>query len=68
MLEHVIDHCIDSGFTNFKISVNYLKEKIIDYFRDGSEKGINITYLEESSPLGTAGGISLLNSKPTFRF
>ena len=42
------------------ISVNYLKEQIIDYFGDGSEWGVNISYLIEEKPLGTAGCLNLL--------
>jgi dTDP-glucose pyrophosphorylase len=62
IIEHSIDRLISYGIENIYISVNYLKEKIIDYFGDGTEKGINIRYIEEQKPLGTAGGLSLVNS------
>jgi len=42
------------------ISVNYLKDVIIDYFKDGSEFGVEIDYLEEKKKLGTAGSLSML--------
>ena len=60
MLEVVLQQCIDSGFHKFYISVNYLKQKIIDYFGDGKNWGVDIEYLEESEPLGTAGSLSLI--------
>ena len=60
MLEILIEKLIKSGFRNFYISVNYLKEQIIDYFQDGKSLGINIKYLIEEKPLGTAGSLSLL--------
>ena len=60
MLEKIIDQCISYGFQNYFISVNYLKSQIMDYFGDGSSKNISITYLEEDSPLGTAGSLTLL--------
>lgn len=63
LLETVINRCIASGFTEFYISVGYLKDKIRDYFGDGSDWGIGIKYLEESEPLGTAGALSLLPIK-----
>ena len=63
MLEIIIDQYIESGFSNFYISVNYLKEQIMDYFGDGSERNISITYLEESIPLGTAGSIGLMKGQ-----
>ena len=60
ILEILIDKLIDSGFRNFYLSVNYLKEQIIDYFKDGESKGIKIQYLIEDRPLGTAGSLTLL--------
>jgi dTDP-glucose pyrophosphorylase/CBS domain-containing protein len=60
MLEIILEKCIVAGFTNFYISVNYLKEKIIDYFETGEKWGVNISYLEEKEPLGTCGSLKLL--------
>ena len=60
ILEIVIENCIKHGFKEFFVSVNYLKDIIIKHFKDGSKWGININYLEESKPLGTAGSLSLL--------
>ena len=47
----------------FYFSVGYLKEQIKDYFGDGSSWKVNIQYLEEDKPLGTAGALSLLPSE-----
>ena len=60
MLEILIDQCISYGLTDIFVSVNYLKEQIIDYFQDGSQKGVKISYLIEDKPLGTAGSLQLL--------
>ena len=60
MLELIIKQFISSGFKEFYISVNYLKDHIIQYFGDGSSLGVSITYLIEEYPLGTAGSLSLL--------
>jgi dTDP-glucose pyrophosphorylase len=61
ILEHNIDRLISFGITDFFISVSYLKEHIMDYFRDGSSRGINIKYIEEDTPLGTLGALSLID-------
>lgn len=66
MLEHILEHCRASGFKNFFISVNYLKEKIISYFGNGSKHGIDISYLQEATPLGTAGPMGLLPENVRF--
>ena len=63
LLEKIIENCSNHGLTNFYISVNYLKDKIKNYFKDGKKWGININYIEENEPLGTAGSISLLKKK-----
>ena len=60
MLQILIEKCIELGFNRFFISVNYLKEQIIDFFEDGSNWSISIEYLIEDVPLGTAGSLSLL--------
>ncbi len=60
ILEILIEQLIDNGFSNFYISVNYLKEQIIEYFGDGRKWSIDIKYLIEEKPLGTAGALSLL--------
>ena len=63
MLEIILEQCIKAGFVNFYFSVNYLKDKIINYFNDGSDWGVNIEYLLENKPLGTAGSLSLIPGK-----
>lgn len=42
ILEHNIDRLVTYGISEFYISVKYLKEQIMDYFGDGSDKGIRI--------------------------
>ena len=63
MLEIVLSHCIRAGLKEYYFAVNYLKEKIINYFGNGSEWGVSINYLEENKPLGTAGPLQLLPVK-----
>jgi dTDP-glucose pyrophosphorylase len=62
IIEHNIDRLISFGIKNFFISVRYLKESIISYFGDGSSKGVKISYIEESDPLGTIGSITKLEN------
>ena len=68
MLEHIIERAKRDGFNNFILSVHYLGHMIEEYFGDGSKWGVNIEYLYEPKPLGTAGAISLLRQKPTEAF
>ena len=68
MLEILLEQCIESGFRTFYFSVNYLKEKIIEHFDDGSRWGVSIHYLVEDEPLGTAGSLQLLPDSLTEPF
>ncbi len=60
ILEIILEQCIESGFREFHFSVNYLKNQIIDYFGNGEKWDVNINYLIEKKPLGTAGSLQLL--------
>lgn len=64
LLEAILDSFIQHGFRTFYISVNYLAQSIVDHFGDGSRWGIDITYLHEDEPLGTAGALKLLPQRP----
>ena len=60
IIEHNIDRLVKFGVSEIYISVKYLKEQIMDYFGDGSSKGISIKYIEEEKPLGTLGSLSMI--------
>ncbi|MEO6054477.1 MAG: sugar phosphate nucleotidyltransferase, partial [Chthoniobacterales bacterium] len=60
ILEHVLENLLQSGISNIKITTHYKSEKIEDYFGDGSSRGLNIEYVNEDQPLGTAGALGLI--------
>jgi dTDP-glucose pyrophosphorylase/CBS domain-containing protein len=64
MLEHIIERARAEGFQRFVLAIHYLGQVIEDYFGDGSRWQVQIDYLREESPLGTAGAIGLLNPRP----
>jgi NDP-sugar pyrophosphorylase family protein len=64
ILEIILEQCIEAGFEDFYFSVNHLKDQIQSYFEDGSDWQVNIQYVEEDKPLGTAGALSLLPAMP----
>lgn len=57
VLEHQILLCKKFGFTEIALLVHYGSEVIKDYFNDGSNWGVNISYVEEKDPRGTAGAL-----------
>lgn len=68
MLEHIIERAKAEGFTHFIIAVQYLGHIIEEYFGNGERFGVRIEYLRETTPLGTAGALSLLTPRPELPF
>ena len=62
VMEHIIGHLRDAGISKVNVTTHYLPDKIKSYFGNGSDFGVSIDYVEEYSPLGTAGSLSLIES------
>ena len=61
IIEHNIDRLNTFGIDDIWISVRYLGEQLVDYFKDGSEKALRINYVWEENALGTAGALALID-------
>jgi len=61
IIERNINRLIKFGIKKIFISLKYLGKQIEFYFGDGSEKGIDIEYIWENEPLGTAGALKLVS-------
>ncbi|MCW7471412.1 nucleotidyltransferase family protein [Leptospira kanakyensis] len=68
ILEHIIERAKADGFYKFIISIHYLGHMIEEYFQDGKKWNVEIEYLREETPLGTAGALSLIKEKFTLPF
>lgn len=64
MLEHIIERAVTDGFCKFVLAIRYLGHMIEEHFGDGAKFGVEIDYLREDHPLGTAGALSLLDPVP----
>jgi glucose-1-phosphate thymidylyltransferase len=53
-MEHVISALAANDIRDLYIVVGYQKERVMDYFEDGLDFGVKITYLEQNELLGTA--------------
>ena len=63
LIEHILFKIKESGFSNVFISVNYLKDKIINKLKNGKKYDLKINYLKEKQALGTAGSLAQLKNK-----
>lgn len=68
MLEHIIERAKVEGFHHFVLAIHYLGQMIEDHFGNGERLGVQIEYLREQSPLGTAGALGLLIPLPDIPF
>lgn len=68
ILEHIIERAKLEGFNHFVLAIHYLGYMIEDYFGDGERLDVQVDYLREKSPLGTAGALGLLNPTPDAPF
>lgn len=57
VLEHIVRHLAECGFTEICCTLANLPEQIRKYFGDGSEFGVHMEYRLETRPLGTAGAV-----------
>jgi len=55
MMEHVLNLVRRHGITDVVVTVSFMANAIRDFFGDGSEFGVELTYVDEPAPLGTAG-------------
>ena len=65
LLEHIVDQLKDARISDVNITTHYLGNEIRSHFGDGSKFGMNIDYVVEEEPLGTAGGLNLMKERPT---
>lgn len=68
VLEREIVSLRNQGFTDLILTVSYKAEKIISYFGDGTNYGVNIQYYIEDTPLGNAGALFKLKDQLTEPF
>jgi dTDP-glucose pyrophosphorylase len=64
ILEHILQRASAEGFRKFVIAVHYLGHMIEDYFRNGARWSVEIEYIREEVPLGTAGALAHLPQVP----
>lgn len=57
LMEHIIGLLRRHGFANVTATVQFLSSVIRNYFGDGEDLGVSLSYSNEDMPLGTAGSV-----------
>jgi dTDP-glucose pyrophosphorylase len=60
LLERIVRQLRDSGIRRVNLATHYRADVIEDHFGDGREFNVEIEYVNEDQPLGTAGALSLM--------
>jgi dTDP-glucose pyrophosphorylase/CBS domain-containing protein len=60
VMEWIVTQLSRAGIRHLNISTHYLPEKIQEHFGDGRQFGVNVEYVNEDRPLGTAGALGLI--------
>lgn len=58
-LQWLVERCVQAGVTDILINVHYQAEQVRVWFGDGNKFNAQIRYIEEVTPLDTAGAITL---------
>ncbi len=62
LMEIIVDQLRDAGIQRVNIATHYNEEKITEHFGDGANFGIELAYVSEERPLGTAGALGLMDT------
>lgn len=62
LLAHIIGQLREAGIEQLNVTTHYKADAISDHFGDGQGFGINISYVHEDLPLGTAGALALVEA------
>lgn len=62
LLELIIEQLRQAGIQRVNVTTHYQAEKIIKHFGNGKAFGVEINYVTEDSPLGTAGALGLIEA------
>jgi dTDP-glucose pyrophosphorylase len=62
LMELMIERMRRAGITRFHIATHYKSDKIVDHFGSGDQLGVELNYVNEDRPRGTAGALSMIPS------
>ncbi|HEY8536558.1 MAG TPA: nucleotidyltransferase family protein [Vicinamibacterales bacterium] len=64
LLELTIERLRSAGIRRVNITTHYLADRITEHFGNGDAFGVDVRYVAEDRPLGTAGALRLIDAGP----
>lgn len=68
ILQYNVESLRSAGIKNIKMVVGYKKDSVMNYFRDGTDFGVKISYIDQKERLGTAHAIGMADDKKEKQF
>ena len=62
LMELIVGQLRQAGIRRVNIATHYMAESIIEHFGDGHDFGVELNYVTEERPLGTAGALGLMQT------
>jgi NDP-sugar pyrophosphorylase family protein len=62
LLQRIVEQLRDAGIRHVNLTTHYREEAIARHFGDGTKFGVQIEYVSEDRPLGTAGALGLVEA------
>jgi dTDP-glucose pyrophosphorylase/CBS domain-containing protein len=62
VMERIIEQLRQAGIRRVNVTMHYHHEQIAEHFGDGSQLGVELHYVTEDQPLGTAGALALMET------
>ncbi len=62
LMEIIVEQLRNAGIHRVHVATHHLPEKISEHFGDGQGFGVDMLYVTEDRPLGTAGALSMIDS------
>ena len=64
LMERLVGSLRDAGIVKMHVTTHFRPDKIREHFGDGGAHGIELSYVTEDEPLGTAGSLRLVAPGP----
>jgi len=62
LMELIIEQLSQAGIRQVNVTTHYKGQQIVDHFGDGQDFGVELNYINEDRPLGTAGALGLMKT------
>lgn len=63
ILAILMDKLMKAGFRNYYVSINFMADQVREFFKAPQYSALNVQFVEESMPLGTAGSLAYVQNE-----